>query len=145
MKANGKGSPWYGKLMTASLPSEVKQIWYSRDDELPELPQHKWSWQLQDDIEQIEMRELVIKILESVALDDRHQLVLLRRIVEEATLEEVGEELGVGKERVRQMEGKVLRRLRQVQNKFTGINPWELSRAEVTTWRGWIWRQRTQP
>ena len=145
MKANGKGSPWYGKLMTASLPSEVKQIWYSRDDELPELPQHKWSWQLQDDIEQIEMRELVIKILESVALDDRHQLVLLRRIVEEATLEEVGEELGVGKERVRQMEGKVLRRLRQVQNKFTGINPWELSRAEVTTWRGWIWRQRIHP
>ena len=145
MKANGKGSPWYGKLMTASLPSEVKQIWYSRDDELPELPQHKWSWQLQDDIEQIEMRELVIKILESVALDDRHQLVLLRRIVEEATLEEVGEELGVGKERVRQMEGKVLRRLRQVQNKFTGINPWELSLAEVTTWRGWIWRQRIHP
>lgn len=145
MKANGKASPWYGKLMTASLPSEVKQIWYSRDEELPELPQHRWSWELQDDMEQVEQRELAIKILESVALNDRHQLVLLRRIFEDATLDDIAEELGVTKERVRQMELKVLRHLRKVQNKFTGINPWDLTRAEVTTWRGWTWRQRIHP
>lgn len=145
MKAGGKGSPWYGKLMTASLPSEVKQIWYSRDEELPELPQHRWSWELQDDMEQVEQRELAIKILESVALNDRHQLVLLRRIFEDATLDDIAEELGVTKERVRQMELKVLRHLRKVQNRFTGINPWDLTRAEVTTWRGWTWRQRIHP
>jgi len=145
MKANGKASPWYGKLMTASLPSEVKKIWFSRDEELPELPQHRWSWELQDDMEQVEQRELAIKILESVALNDRHQLVLLRRIFEDATLDDIAEELGVTKERVRQMELKVLRHLRKVQNKFTGINPWDLTRAEVTTWRGWTWRQRIHP
>lgn len=145
MKSGGKGSPWYGKLMTASLPSEVKQIWYSRDEELPELPKHRWSWELQDDMEQVEQRELAIKILESVALNDRHQLVLLRRIFEDATLDDIAEELGVTKERVRQMELKVLRHLRKVQNKFTGIKPWDLTRAEVTTWRGWTWRQRIHP
>jgi RNA polymerase sigma factor (sigma-70 family) len=139
MKANGKASPWYGKVMTASLPSEVKKIWFSRDEELPELPQHRWSWELQDDMEQIEQRELAVKILESVALDKRHVFVLHRRIIDEATLQEVSEELGVTRERVRQMELKVLRHLRKVQNRFTGINPWDLSRAEVTTWRGWRW------
>ena len=138
-------SPYYGQLLVASLPSEVKTLWYTRDDELPELPRHRWSWQLQDDMEQVEQRELAIKILESIRLDDRHLLVLQRRIFEEATLDDVGEELGVCKERVRQMENKVLRRLRQVQNRFTGINPWDLCRAEVTTWRSWTWRQRIQP
>ena len=43
-------SPYYGQLQVTSLPSEVKTIWYSRDDELPELPRHLWSWQLQDDM-----------------------------------------------------------------------------------------------
>lgn len=145
MKANGKGSPWYGKLMTASLPSEVKKIWYSRDDELEPLPSWRWSWQYETDVEDSERRELATKILDSLALSDRYLLVLQRRIFEDATLDDVAEELGVTKERVRQMELKVLRHLRKVQNKFTGINPWELSRAEVTTWRGWTWRQRTQP
>lgn len=137
MKGKGKASPWYGKLMTASLPSEVKSIWYSRDDELPELPQHRWSWQYETDVEEAERRELAIKILDSFALTDRYLLVLQRRIFEDATLDDIAEELGVTKERVRQMELKVLRHLRKVQNRFTGINPWDLSRAEVTTWRGW--------
>ena len=34
----GFASPFYGKLGVASLPSEVKTIWYSRNDELPERP-----------------------------------------------------------------------------------------------------------
>ena len=36
--SRGRGTPWYGKLQVTALPSEVKTIWYSRDDELPELP-----------------------------------------------------------------------------------------------------------
>jgi len=134
-------SPYYGQLNIASLPSEVKAIWYSRDEELPELPQHRWSWELQTDMEQVEQRELAIKILESVYLDDRHQLVLQRRIFEDVTLEDVAQEIGVTRERVRQMEAKILRHLRTIQNRFTGINPWDLTRAEVTTWRGWRWHR----
>lgn len=134
-------SPYYGQLNIASLPSEVKAIWYSRDEELPELPQHRWSWELQTDMEQVEQRELAIKILESVYLDDRHQLVLQRRIFEDVTLEDVAQEIGVSSERVRQMEAKILRHLRTIQNRFTGINPWDLTRAEVTTWRGWRWHR----
>lgn len=134
-------SPYYGQLQTASMPSEVKQIWYSRDEELEPLPSWRWSWQHQTNMEHVEQRELAIKILECVRLDDRHQLVLQRRIFEDATLEDIAKELGVGKERVRQMENKILRHLRKVQNRFTGIDPWALTRAEVTTWRGWRWRR----
>jgi DNA-directed RNA polymerase sigma subunit (sigma70/sigma32) len=141
----GFASPHYGKLMTASLPSEVKRIWYSRDEELPELPRHRWSWELQDDMEQVEQRELLQKILEAACLDERYSLVLQRLVLEDCTLEDVGQELGVGKERVRQMEAKVLRRLRQVQQQFTGVSRYDLIRAEVMTWRRWTWIERRRP
>lgn len=141
----GFASPYYGKLMTASLPSEVKRIWYSRDEELPELPQHRWSWELQDDLERVEQRELLEKILEAADLDERHSLVLQRLVLEDCTLEDVGQELGLSRERVRQMEARVLRRLRQVQQRFTNVRFYDLIRAEVMTWRRWSWTGRHWP
>ena len=141
----GFASPHYGKLMTASLPSEVKRIWYSRDEELPELPRHRWSWELQDDLEQVEQRELLEKILEAADLDERYSLVLQRLVLEDCTLEDVGQELGLSRERVRQMEARVLRRLRQVQQQFTGVSRYDLIRAEVMTWRRWTWIERHRP
>lgn len=141
----GFASPHYGKLMTASLPSEVKRIWYSRDEELPELPRHRWSWELQDDLEQVEQRQLLEKILEAADLDERHSLVLQRLVLEDCTLEDVGQELGLSRERVRQMEARVLRRLRQVQQQFTGVSRYDLIRAEVMTWRRWTWIERHRP
>lgn len=141
----GFASPYYGKLMTASLPSEVKRIWYSRDEELPELPQHRWSWELQDDLERVEQRELLEKILEAADLDERHSLVLQRLVLEDCTLEDVGQELGLSRERVRQMEARVLRRLRQVQQRFTNVRFYDLIRAEVMTWRRWTWIERHRP
>lgn len=143
--SKGTGTPWYGKLMTESLPSEVKRIWYSRDEELPELPQHKWSWELQDDLEQVEQRDLLRKILKAADLDERYSLVLQRLVLEDCTLEDVGQELGVTKERVRQMERKVLWRLRQVQQQFTGVSRYDLIRAEVMTWNRWSWIERHRP
>lgn len=141
----GFASPFYGQLNIASNPSEVNRIWYSRDEELPELPQHKWSWELQDDLRHIEQRDLLGKILDAACLDDRQSLVLQRLVLEDCTLEDVGQELGVSKERVRQMEQKILRRLRQVQQQFTGVSRLDLIRAEVTTWNRWSWIERHRP
>jgi hypothetical protein len=73
---HGRGSRYYGQLMTETLPSEVKKIWYSRDDELPELPRHKWSWQLQDDMELFEAKDLLFKVLADAALTDREMLTI---------------------------------------------------------------------
>lgn len=130
-------SPFYGKLDAVNTPSEVKQIWHTRDDELEPLPQHKWSFDYITDLEQVEQRELLEKILEeAIHLNEQHWLVLRMRILGDCTLEEVGQELGVGRERVRQIEFRMLLILRAVQYKFTGIRLGYYD-SEVTTWRQW--------
>ena len=130
----GRGSKYYGKLMTAQLPSEVKAIWYSRDEELPELPRHGWSWELQTDMTEVENRELVTKLLEAIPLTERQELVIRRVVLESETLREVGKELGLSAERVRSIYNQAMRKLRTRQKAVTGQFVW-ISECEVTTWR----------
>ena len=134
--SKGRGTPWYGKLMTDSLPSEVKKIWYSRDDELPELPRHLWSWQLQDDMWLVEARDLLFKILADAPLTDREMLAVKMIAHEECTLDETGEALDCTRERARQIYAKAMRKLRRHQATITGVQVWEVD-CEVTTWRSW--------
>ena len=138
---NGRGSPYYGQLMTETLPSEVKKIWYSRDEELPELPRHKWSWQLQDDMDLVEAKDLLFKILADAALTDREMLVIKLIVHDELTLKEAGHELGCTQERSRQIYLKGMRKLRRHQQKITGVHLWELD-CDVTTWNHWKWSKR---
>jgi DNA-directed RNA polymerase sigma subunit (sigma70/sigma32) len=138
---NGFASPYYGKLQTASLPSEVKRIWYSRDDELPELPRHRWSFELQSDMEQVEQRELVVKLLETICFTDREDLVVQMLVMDGATLEEAGQELGVTKERIRQIYMKAMRKARTRQKSVTGAQLWHMD-CEVTIWRHYSWEQQ---
>lgn len=145
----GRGSKYYGKLMTAQLPSEVKEIWYSRDEELPELPRHKWSWELQTDMTEVENRELVIKLLEAIPLTERQELVIRRVVLESETLREIGKELGLSAERVRSIYNQAMRKLRTRQKDVTGQFVW-LSECEVTTWRQYsrmerVYRERRMP
>ena len=134
--SKGRGTPWYGKLMTDSLPSEVKKIWYSRDDELPEMPRHLWSWQLQDDMSLVEAKDLLFKILADAPLTDREMLAIKLIAHEECTLEEAGEALDCTKERARQIYLKGMRKLRRHQATITGVQVWDVD-CEVTTWNCW--------
>jgi RNA polymerase sigma factor (sigma-70 family) len=135
---HGKRSQYYGQLMTESLPSEVKRIWYSRDDELPDLPRHKWSWQLQDDMELFEAKDLLFKILADARLTDREMLAIKLVAHDDLTLKEAGQELGCTQERARQIYLKGMRKLRRHQQTITGVHLWELD-CEVTTWNHWKW------
>ena len=137
----GFASPFYGKLGVASLPSEVKTIWYSRDDELPELPRYGWSWEQATETD-IETADLIRKILAATPLTPRESAAIYLHIVEEYTLEECGEFLECTKERVRQIIGKGLRRLRTYQEQVTGVSPFDID-PEVSTWRGWQWAKRS--
>lgn len=134
--SRGRGTPWYGKLQVTALPSEVKTIWYSRDDELPELPRHLWSWQLQDDMSLVEAKDLLFKILADAPLTDREMLAIKLIAHEECTLEEAGEALDCTKERARQIYLKGMRKLRRHQATITGVQVWEVD-CEVTTWNSW--------
>ena len=137
----GFASPYYGKLQTASLPSEVKRIWYSRDEELPELPSWRWSFEMQDDLEQVEQRDLVIKLLETICFTDREDLVVRLIVMDGCTLEEVAQELGCTKERVRQIYMKAMRKARTRQKSVTGAELWQMD-CEVTTWQHYSRQQR---
>ena len=138
---HGKASPYYGQLMTASLPSEVKKLWYSRDDELDDLPSWQWSFEMEADMDHVEQRDLITKILEQTPLTDREEIVVRMLVIEETTLDDVGFELGVTKERVRQIYLKAIRRLRTHQKKITGLDAWPLD-CEVMTWNRYSWMQR---
>ena len=134
--SKGRGTPWYGKLQVTALPSEVKTIWYSRDEELPELPRHLWSWQLQDDMSLLEAKDLLFKILADAPLTDREMLAIKLIAHEEETLEEAGKVLGCTRERARQIYKKGMRKLRRHQATITGVQVWEVD-CEVTTWNSW--------
>lgn len=127
----------YGRLHYQSMPSEVKKIWHSRDEELPELPKHKWSWQLEDDMELFEAKDLLTKILIDAPLSDRQTLVIELFTIEELTFKEIGQRFNVTQVRVRQIYIHAMRKLRSHQAKVTGISPYGL--GEVMTWRHWKW------
>ncbi len=133
-------SPYYGRLHLQSIPSEVKKIWHSRDVELPELPRHKWSWQLQDDMELFEAKDLLAKIMIDAPLSDRQMLVVELLAIEELTFQEISQRLNVTQERVRQIYIHAMRKLRSHQAKVTGISPYGL--GEVMTWSHWKWSKQ---
>jgi len=137
MAKTGKASPLYGRLMTAELPSAVKALWYSRDDELPELPRHKWSFDLVTDMESVENKDLLFKILEDCPLTNREMLAIRLIDHEGCTLDEAAQELDCVRERARQIHMKAMRKIRTHQIKITGKKLYELD-CEVMTWNCWM-------
>jgi RNA polymerase sigma factor (sigma-70 family) len=133
-------APIYGELQIAAIPSEVRKIWHTRDAELPELPRQGWSWQHEDNLDQVEHRELLTKILTDAPLTERQEQVISLLVVEELTLAEVGQQLSISGQRVRQIYKQSMRRLRRYQGDITGISVYELD-CEVMTWNHWKWKK----
>ena len=133
-------APIYGELQIAAIPSEVRTIWHTRDAELPELPRQGWSWQHEDNLDQVEHRELLTKILTDAPLTERQEQVIRLLVVEELTLAEVGQQLSLSGQRVRQIYKQSMRRLRKYQMDITGISVYELD-CEVMTWNHWKWKK----
>ena len=92
-------------------------------------------------MEQVEQRELVVKLLETICFTDREDLVVQMLVMDGATLEEAGQELGVTKERIRQIYMKAMRKARTRQKSVTGAQLWHMD-CEVTTWRHYSWEQQ---
>jgi RNA polymerase sigma factor (sigma-70 family) len=133
-------APIYGELQIAAIPSEVRTIWHTRDAELPELPRQGWSWQHEDNLDQVERRDLLTKILIDAPLTERQELVIRLLVVEELTLVEIGQQLSISGHRVSQIFKQSMRRLRKYQMDITGISVYELD-CEVMTWNHWKWKK----
>jgi RNA polymerase sigma factor (sigma-70 family) len=106
--------PNYGRLHTKYICSEVKNIWYSKDEELPELPKLEPTPCFCTGLNSIENKEIFEFLYKEANLPGRERQVFYMRCVLEMTLQEVGDCLFVTKERIRQIEGKALRRLQKV-------------------------------
>ena len=105
-------APRYGELGTASLHPTVRALWYSRDEELPELPSWRWSFHHQTDLSQVEDRELIAVLLERIKLTKQEQMAIALVVYGDETLDVAGRRLGVTRERVRQIEKAALTKLR---------------------------------
>lgn len=108
----GKASPHYGKLNVKTLDPEVHRIWLTRNQELdaPQIEPENILTSYEDAIEDIDFMR---KIWDRSKLNTQQCYVLLTRVVYGATLEEVAQRINVTRERVRQIEFKALRKLRQ--------------------------------
>jgi len=127
--------PTYGELQFSSVAHEVKSIWRSRDDELQELPVDGISYELVDNIELVERKELASRIMADAPLTKREELVVQLRVIHELTFDEIGQSLRVTHERVRQIYIKAMRKLRTHQAKITGESAYVF--GEVMTWSQW--------
>jgi RNA polymerase primary sigma factor/RNA polymerase sigma factor len=107
------------KNFARSIPGELKQrdrFRTSYDETFAMAEEHRGDWYGQELAHGQHVRE-VAKILDR--LDDREQKIIIHRFGldygrEPQTLQEVGKELGVTKERVRQIEARALNKLREV-------------------------------
>ena len=108
----GRANKYYGKLNVKTLDPEVHRIWLTRNEE-PETPQIEPDNILASYEDAIEDIDFMRKIWDRSNLSTQQCYVLLTRVVYGATLEEVGQRINVTRERVRQIECKAIRKLRQ--------------------------------
>lgn len=83
------------------------------ENQMNELAQSAQNPERLLEVFQTESRDAFEDMLESTQLSARERKVLRLRFKEEKTFEESGRELGVSRERIRQIEAKSLRKLRQ--------------------------------
>jgi RNA polymerase sigma factor (sigma-70 family) len=102
----------HGKWVESDDP-EVRQIWYSRDDELEQIPRLEPNANPAYESDPLHKRDVVV-ILHSLLsqLTQRSRLVLAMRYLHDMSYKEIGDELCVTRERVRQMELAALRKLK---------------------------------
>ena len=74
-----------------------------------------------DPLKALENKELLDHLVNSTKLSSKEKLVIKLRFIHEYSLVEVGEALGVTRERIRQIEYKVLRKLRRTASKTNAL------------------------
>lgn len=110
----------YGKLGVACLSSEVKTLWYNRHiDPAPCEPVDTY-WPSYTDPDILLMQDFVQKLVFITPLNDNEERAIMLCVIDTCTLREAGQEIGVTRERVRQILIKALRKFRTHHKELTG-------------------------
>jgi DNA-directed RNA polymerase sigma subunit (sigma70/sigma32) len=107
-------SPLYGKLNILSLHTEVRTIWYTKDDELRDLPDLDLKTCGTTGFNCVENKMILDFLYNESNISNREKQVFYMRFVLEMTLDEIGEKMFVSRERIRQIEGRLVRRIKDV-------------------------------
>ena len=109
--------PLYGKLNTKNLPKEVRYIWYTKHDELNDLPGLDLETCETTGLNCIENQMILDFLYKEAKITNREKQVFYMRFVLEMTLDEIGDKMFVTRERIRQIESKMIRKIRRVADK----------------------------
>ena len=143
--ARGRAIPHYGKLGVASLSSEVKAIWYSREIEPEPCEPVDTYWPLHTDPEVQIWQDFVRRLVAITPLTEAEEQAVVLCVLDGCTLKEAGVEMGRTQERVRQILMKAMRRFRTHQKALTGQEMWEMDFRDMSYywWRNEHRKNRT--
>jgi len=110
-------TPFYGKLKTKTMPVEVRYLWYTKHDELNDLPELDLETCETTGLNCIENQMILDFLCKEAKMTNREKQVFYMRFVLEMTLDEIGEKMFVCRERVRQIESAMIRKIRRVADK----------------------------
>lgn len=112
-------SQYYGKLGTATLPSEVREIWYSRNDKMKRFLRPAIAPLAEpSEFEVLAAKDYAHKLIEITPLSQREEMIVAMHICAGYTLQEVAQTVGVTQERVRQIVCRALRKFRMAVSKL---------------------------
>lgn len=104
---------YYGKLNTDTMPMPIRHIWYSKHQEPAPVERYELcdrEWEDPTAIDRrLDRQTLALTLMDLIP--ERLSAILVMRYVDEMTLEQVGQTMGITRERVRQLEKAALRRV----------------------------------
>lgn len=112
----------YGKLGVVNLSYEVKKLWYSRHIDPDPCEPVDTYWPTYTDHELVILQDFVMHLVAITPLNEREKCVVKLCVLENCTLREVGQEMNMTKEQVRQILGRTMRKFRKSYITLTGMS-----------------------
>ena len=103
----------YGRLSIATIPSNVRKIWYSKNIEPEPCELIDFYCPTQTDPDLVIRQDFARRLIAVTPLTEREEKVVFMCVLDNYTLREAGEEIGVSRERVSQILAGAMRKFRK--------------------------------
>jgi DNA-directed RNA polymerase specialized sigma24 family protein len=121
-KKTGRAAHHYGKIGIASLPSEVKSIWYSRHIEPEPCEPVDTYWPTGTEPDLVLLQNLVMRLVAITPLTEAEEQAVVLCVLDNCSLREASQEMGLNKEYVRRILMRAMRKFRFWHQRLIKIN-----------------------